>query len=56
MPRCCGSFLSISEMEFPGRGHLNHSQVESWSRAVCDAAEPELGQGGSGLGLPLVAD
>ena len=54
MPRCCGSFLSISEMEFPGRGQLNHSQVESWSRAVCDAAEPESGQGGSGLGLHLV--
>jgi len=54
MPRCCGSFLSISEMEFPGRGQLNHSQVESWLRAVCDAAEPESGQGSSGLGLPLV--
>ena len=54
MPRCCGSFLSISEMEFPGRGQLNHSQVENWSRAVCDAAEPESGQGGSCLGLPLV--
>ena len=54
MPRCCGSFLSISEMEFPGRGQLNHSQVESWSRAMCDAAEPESGQGGSCLGLLLV--
>ena len=37
----------------PGRGQLNHSQVDSWSRAMCDAAEPESGQGGSGLGLPL---
>lgn len=32
---------------------INHSQVDSWARAMCDAAEPESGQGGSGLGLPL---
>lgn len=52
-PRGNCSLISVSEMRFPGRGRLNHSQVDSWLRAMCHAAEPRSSQGSSALGLPL---